>query len=313
MKFADYLTFNRAQWAELRSHTPLTLSEPDLESLRGINERVSLDDVVEVYLPLSRLLNLYVGAARNLSILKNAFLGRLAGHRPFVIAIAGSVAVGKSTFARILQALLARWPDHPHVELVTTDGFLHPNRYLEAHGLMKRKGFPESYDMRAMVQFLADIKAGLPEVQAPVYSHLAYDIVPGEYQTVRQPDILIFEGLNVLQAGTVGSTPGRPPTVIVSDMFDFSIYVDADEADIEAWYITRFLLLQPTRFADPKSYFHHYKDLPPEEARLVARTIWREINLVNLHENILPTRERANLVVRKHADHSVGEVWLRQL
>lgn len=313
MKFADYLVFTRPEWAALRSHTPLMLTEQDLEQMRGINERLSLDDVTEVYLPLSRLLNMYVAAARNLSTLKDSFLGRLVGRRPYIVAIAGSVAVGKSTFARVLQAVLARWPDHPRVELVTTDGFLYPNAQLEAAGHMKRKGFPESYDMRRMVQFLADIKAGVPEVRAPVYSHLAYDIVPGEWQVVRQPDILIFEGLNVLQTGVQGSTPGKLPTVIVSDLFDFSLYIDAEETDIEQWYIERFLLLQRTAFQNPKSYFHHYKDLPPDEARRVAGRIWEEINLVNLRENILPTRERANLVVRKLADHGVGEVWLRQL
>jgi type I pantothenate kinase len=313
MKFADYLTFTRPEWAELRSHTPLMLTEADLATMRGINERVSLEDVTDIYLPLSRLLNMYVAAARNLSTLKDSFLGRLAGRRPYVVAIAGSVAVGKSTFARVLQALLARWPDHPHVELVTTDGFLYPNAQLAAAGHMKRKGFPESYDMRLMVQFLADIKAGLPEVRAPVYSHLAYDIVPGQWQVVRQPDVLIFEGLNVLQPGVQGSTPGKLPTVIVSDLFDFSLYIDAEENDIEQWYIERFMLLQRTAFRNPQSYFHHYKDLPPDEAREKARSIWAEINLVNLRENIQPTRERAHLVVRKMADHSVGEVWLRQL
>lgn len=310
MEFADYLVFGREEWARLRSNTPLTLSDADLESLRGINENLSLDEVVEIYLPLSRLLNLHVAAARNLGRVKDAFLGRPAGAPPYVIAVAGSVAVGKSTFSRVLQALLARWPDHPRVDLVTTDGFLHPNRVLEERGLMRRKGFPESYDLRRMVQFLADVKAGKPEVAAPVYSHLAYDILPGEWQVVKRPDIVIFEGLNVLQTGS--GIPGRTAPVVVSDFFDFSVYLDADEADIETWYVERFLVLQRLVFQRPSSYFHHYRDLAPDEARRVARRIWREINGLNLRENILPTRERARVVLRKAADHSVREIRLRQ-
>lgn len=309
MQPAGYLTFTRAEWARLRSNTPLTLSEADLAPLRGANEQVSLDEVEKVYLPLSRLLNLQVRAARHLNGVKDAFLGRLVGSRPYVIAIAGSVAVGKSTFARVLQALMARWPDHPRVELVTTDGFLQPNRVLLANGSMQRKGFPESYDLRRMVQFLADIKAGVAEARAPVYSHQAYDIVPEEWQVVRQPDVLIFEGLNVLQ--TAGGT--RRHSVIVSDFFDYALYVDAEEADIETWYVERFLLRQRTSFQNPSSYFHHLKDLPPDQAREAGRRIWREINRVNLEENILPTRERANVVLRKRADHGIGEIWLRQL
>lgn len=313
-EFAAYIKYERDEWAQLRSNTPLTLSEEDLAQLRGANEAVSLKDVTEVYLPLSRLLNLHFRTARNLNGVKDEFLGRLVGKRPYVIGVAGSVAVGKSTFARILQALLARWPDHPRVALITTDGFLYPNKVLEERGLMGRKGFPESYDRRRMIAFLADIKAGKEEVTAPVYSHQAYDIVPGQLEVVRQPDILIFEGLNVLQTG--GLEPGgrsRTPSVIVSDFFDFSMYVDAEESYIEPWYVARFLLLQQTVFQNPTSYFHHYKDLSPDEAREVARGIWRDINLRNLLENILPTRERANVIVRKRPDHLVGEVWLRQL
>jgi type I pantothenate kinase len=304
-----YRTFTRAEWSLLRANTPLTLTQDDLVSLRGLNESVSLDELAEVYLPLSRLLNLHVRAARNLNSVTDTFLGRpIVGHT-YVIAVAGSVAVGKSTFARILQALMARWPDHPVVDLVTTDGFLYPLRELEARQLMRRKGFPESYDLKRMVQFLADIKAGLPEVKAPVYSHQAYDIVPGEWQVVRRPDVLIFEGLNVLQPGV----EGRPASVILSDFFDFSIYLDAETVDIAAWYLERFLLLQRTAFQKPTSYFHHYKDLSPEEAREAGRRIWSEINEVNLRENILPTRERANVVLRKAADHSIAQVSLRQL
>jgi type I pantothenate kinase len=309
MRPEAFHAFSRVEWAQLRSGTPLTLSEYDLVALRGINEQVSLDEVIEIYLPLSRLLNLHVRAARNLNGVKDAFLGRLICSRPYVIAVAGSVAVGKTTFARILQALMARWPDHPKVELVTTDGFLHPNRRLEADGMMPRKGFPESYDLKSMVQFLRDVKSGLPEVRAPVYSHVAYDIVADQWQVVRQPDVLIFEGLNVLQAG---NTCGRPSTVIVSDFFDFSLYRDADERDLERWYVDRFVMLQRTVFRKSASYFHHYRNLGPDEALQTGRRIWREINQINLRENIFPTRERANVVLRKNADHSITEIWLRQ-
>jgi type I pantothenate kinase len=312
VKLAAYDVFPRAAWAGLRASTPLTLAEADLAELRGANENVSLDEVVEVYLPLSRLLNLHVRAARSLGAVKGDFLGRPTARPPYVIAIAGSVAVGKSTFARVLQALLARWPEHPRVELVTTDGFLHPLAVLQQRNLMRRKGFPESYDLPAMARFLAELKAGSAEVRAPVYSHLTYDIVPGEWQRVRQPDILIFEGLNVLQTGAAAGF-GHPPTVIVSDFFDISLYVDAEESHIEAWYVERFLLLQRTAFQRPTSYFHHYKDLPPEAAREVAGGIWRDINQINLRQNILPTRERAHVVLRKGADHAIEQVWLRQL
>ena len=236
------------------------------------------------------------------------------GARPYVIGIAGSVAVGKSTFARVLQALLARWPDHPKVALVTTDGFLHPNRVLQARGLMQRKGFPESYDRKRMISFLGALKAGEPVVEAPVYSHQTYDIVPGQMQRVEQPDILIFEGLNVLQTWGVERSAGAPQaSVVVSDFFDFSIYVDAAEADIERWYQHRFLSLQQTAFRRTDSYFHHYQHLSQDEALKVASDIWREINLRNLRENIAPTRGRANLVVGKQADHRVGEILLRMI
>jgi len=312
-EFSAYVTFLRDEWAALRLSTPLTLGADELTRLQGVLEQVSLEDVVKIYLPLSRLLNLHFRSARTLAGVRDEFLGKPVGRRPYVIGIAGSVAVGKSTFARTLQALLARWPDHPSVALVTTDGFLYPNATLLERGLMQRKGFPESYDRRRMIQFLADLKAGQPEVSAPVYSHQSYDIVPDLMQSVSRPDILIFEGLNVLQTGTVDPGRTRTPSVIVSDFFDFSIYVDADEAHIERWYIDRFLLLQRTVFSNPQSYFHHYKDLPPEEAVAVAREIWSSINLLNLRENILPTRERANVVLRKRADHTVGEVWLREI
>ena len=308
-EFSAYEAFSRAEWAQLRSNTPLTLSEADLASLRGVNDQVSLSDVEEIYLPLSRLLNLHVRSARALVGVKDEFLGRLVGSRPYVIAIAGSVAVGKSTFARVLRALLSRWPDHPRVSLVTTDGFLYPNAVLESRGLMRRKGFPESYDRWRMIHFLADLKAGQPIVEAPVYSHQAYDILPDTLERIEQPDILIFEGLNVLQTASAESGA----SVVVSDFFDFSIYVDAEEANIEAWYLKRFMSLQQTVFRNPASYFHHYRDLSVTEATKTAQKIWRDINLRNLRENIQPTRERAHLVIRKRGDHQVDQIRLRQI
>lgn len=313
MELQAYTTFARRDWAALRFNTPLTLSAGDLVALSGLNEVVSEREVEEVYLPLSRLLNLHVRAARQLGAVKDEFLGRFVRSPPYVIAIAGSVAVGKSTFARVLQAILARWPDHPHVELVTTDGFLRPNAWLREHGLMQRKGFPESYDLRAMVDFLGKVKGGAAEAHAPVYSHQAYDIVPDQWQTVAQPDILIFEGLNVLQTHIAEAPGGRAPAVLVSDFFDFSLYLDAEVEDIETWYVERFLLLQQSAFRKRSSFFHHYKDLPDPEARDVARQIWRDINLANLRENILPTRGRAHVVLRKRPDHTIGEIRLRQI
>ena len=306
-----YLSFDREQWAELRAATPLTLDEADLESLRGINERIDLDEVAAVYLPLTRLLNLYVAATQNLHKASASFLGTLAPQVPYVIGIAGSVAVGKSTFARILQALLARWPDHPTVELVTTDGFLYPNSVLEERGIMNRKGFPESYDTRRLLQFLSEVKSGTAEVAAPVYSHVEYDIVPDEEVIVHQPDILILEGLNVLQVGAL--TENTAITDFVSDYFDFSIYVDAAEEDIEEFYIQRFLTLCDTVFQNPDSFFQHYAHLSRAEAIETARFIWREINGKNLRENIEPTKHRAGLLLHKGRDHRVTGVKLRRL
>jgi len=306
-----HLTFTREQWAELRATTPLTLSESDLELLRGINERIDLDEVATVYLPLTRLLNLYVAATQSLHTASAAFLGTRAPKVPYVIGVAGSVAVGKSTFARILQALLAHWPDHPQVDLVTTDGFLHPNHVLEERGIMNRKGFPESYDTRRLLQFLRDLKSGAPTATAPVYSHIVYDIVPNESVVVHQPDIVILEGLNVLQVG--GVAEGAPPTEFVSDYFDFSIYIDADERDIEEFYVQRFLTLCETVFKEPDSFFQHYAHLTRDEATETARMIWREINGKNLRENIAPTKNRAGLLLFKGRDHRVTSMKLRRL
>ena len=304
------MDFDRSEWARLRANTPLTLSETDLAELQGLNDRISLAEVEAIYLPLSRFLNLHVAATQNLHTATDTFLGTLPNPLPYVIGVAGSVAVGKSTFARVLRALLARWPDHPHVDLVTTDGFLYPNAVLESRGLMQRKGFPESYDVRRLVQFMADIKSGAPVVQAPVYSHQAYDIVPGEYQVVDRPDIVIIEGLNMLQTGDGGGARAR---VFVSDFFDFSIYIDADESAIEEWYVARFLTLRGTVFKNPRSYFHRYAGLSDADAQRTAREIWHSINGVNLRENIQPTRERARVVLEKGPDHAVRRVHLRTL
>jgi type I pantothenate kinase len=301
---SSYIEFSRAEWAALRASTPLTLNQADIDELRGINVALSLAEVEEVYLPLSRLLNLYVRASHQLLSVTDTFLGKPTTPVPYVIAVAGSVAVGKSTSARVLQALLARWPDHPRVDLVTTDGFLFPNAKLEERGLMHRKGFPESYDRRQLLRFVAELKSGAPEVAAPVYSHQAYDIVPGQERVIERPDILILEGLNVLQGGTIGT--------FVSDYFDFSIYVDADPADIEQWYVARFLTLRGTAFRDPSAYFHRYASLSDDGAWAEGGRIWREINLVNLDQNILPTRERATLILSKVSDHSVSRVSLRR-
>jgi len=313
-RFDPFLTFDRAAWAALRDSTPLTLSNEELRQLRGVNEEVSLDEVAEIYLPLTRLLNLRVMATRGLHDATDIFLGRRSAGVPFVIGIAGSVAAGKSTTARVLRALLARWPDHPRVDLVTTDGFLYPNRVLEERGLLARKGFPESYDVRALLGFVADVKSGRPRVEAPVYSHLHYDVVTGATIVVEQPDIMIIEGLNVLQGSSAATGQGtRIARPFVSDFFDFSIYVDAGEDDLRRWYVERFLRLRETAFRDPQSYFHTYATLTTAEAVSTAERIWREINDVNLRENIRPTRERAQLVLGKAGDHAVRRVRLRKL
>jgi type I pantothenate kinase len=314
---SPFVDLTREQWSALRERTPLPLSADEVERLRGLGDVVDLTEVVEVYLPLSRLLNLYVAAHSGLRGALNTFLGASAGGAgtqpgtPFVIGVAGSVAVGKSTTARLLQALLARWPEHPRVELVTTDGFLLPNAELERRGLMARKGFPESYDRRALTRFVADVKSGRPEVTAPVYSHLVYDIVPGRVKTVRRPDILIVEGLNVLQP----TLPGKDglTRIGLADHFDFSVYVDARTEDIEQWYLGRFRKLRETAFQDPDSYFRRYTQVPEEEALDYARMIWRTVNKPNLEQNVRPTRSRATLVLRKGPGHTVRRLSLRKL
>jgi type I pantothenate kinase len=309
MPFSTYTNFSRDEWAALRFNTPLTLAEADLAELKGLNERLSLVDVIEVYLPLSRFLNLHSNATRDLARVLDVFLGKTSGEVPYLIGIAGSVAVGKSTTARVMRALLARWPDHPRVDLVTTDGFLYPNAVLERLGLMERKGFPESYDTRRLVQLVADLKAGVPVVRAPTYSHLTYDIVPDDEQIIERPDIVIIEGLNVLQGGD-GREGDRP---FVSDFFDFSIYVDADESDVRTWFVDRFKRLRETAFRDPKSFFRRYAEMPEADAIAFATKVWTEINGRNLKENIAPTKERAHLILRKGPGHEVTGVSLRRV
>ena len=299
-----YLDFTADEWAALRANTPLTLTESDIEKIRGINVHLDVDMVENGFLPLSRLLNLHVLASNQLATVTDTFLGTPPRPRPFVIGIAGSVAVGKSTISRVLQELLSRWPQHPRVELVTTDGFLWPNEVLIERGLMERKGFPESYDRRSLLEFVALAKGGEDHLEVPVYSHFAYDVLKDETRVISRPDILIVEGLNVLQAGHQGA--------FVSDYFDFSIFVDADPEAVKGWYVQRFITLRDTAFAQPEAFFHRYAHLSDEEATAVATEIWEKINEVNLFENILPTRERATLILQKAADHSIERVRLRR-
>ncbi|MGH1352735.1 MAG: type I pantothenate kinase [Methyloligellaceae bacterium] len=310
-QFSPYRVFQREEWAKLRADTPMTLDEKDLEQLSGINIRLSMDEVIEVYLPMSRLLNLYVERSQVLHRVTSKFLGQNDGKMPFIIGVAGSVAVGKSTIGRALRELLARWPNHPRVDLISTDGFLYPNKVLEDRGIMNKKGFPQSFDAKRLLKFLADVKAGRPKVSAPVYSHFHYDIKPDEIAVVDQPDILIVEGLNVLQPANLPKDGKAIP--FVSDFFDFSIYIDAEEEIIKKWYIERFMRLRTTAFLDPDAYFHRYSKFSDEEALSTAIEIWDTINLRNLKRNILPTRQRAALILKKGEEHAVTSVALRKI
>lgn len=310
-QISPYRIFSRAEWATLRDDTPVTLTADEVTRLRSLHDRLDMAEVEEIYLPLSRLLSMYVAATQRLFRAEQRFLGTEDAKVPYIIGVGGSVAVGKSTTARVLQALLARWPNVPRVDLITTDGFLFPNAVLEREGLMQKKGFPESYDLPALLHFLSDVKAGRRPVRAPVYSHLIYDVLPNHWLEVDRPDILIVEGLNVLQTGRLPKDGKAIP--FVSDFFDFSIYLDADEDVLRHWYIDRFLTLRGTAFRDPKSYFHRYSQLKDAEATEVATSIWSRINLVNLRENILPTRQRAELILKKGESHVIEEVALRRL
>jgi type I pantothenate kinase len=308
---SPYRTFSRAEWAALRQDTPMTLTSDEVMRLRSLHDRLDLQEVEDIYLALTRLLSMYVDATQQLFRAQERFLTTRDVKMPFVIGVAGSVAVGKSTTARVLQALLARWPNVPKVDLVTTDGFLYPNSILAREGLMEKKGFPESYDLPALLRFLTDVKAGRRPARAPIYSHLIYDVVPNQWVEVDRPDILIVEGLNVLQTGRLPKDGQAIP--FVSDFFDFSVYLDADEEVLKSWYVDRFLTLRGTAFRDPKSYFHRYSELSDEEAVETAASIWERINLVNLHESILPTRQRADLILKKSETHAVEQVSLRRL
>ena len=311
LQFSPYRVFDREEWSRLRLDTPMTLLESELEQLSGIIEELSVAEVEEIYLPMSRLLNLYVAASQQLHAVTSKFLSRDDGKVPFILGVAGSVAVGKSTTARVLKALLARWPDHPRVEQITTDGFLLPNAELERRQIMNRKGFPESFDTARLLNFLADVKSGVKRIEVPVYSHFHYDILVDQKTIIESPDILIVEGLNVLQPARMPR--GGEAIPFVSDFFDFSIYLDAEPEVIRDWYVTRFMRLRSTAFRDPGAYFHQYASLSHDDARARATEIWNTINLKNLEEHILPTRQRAGLILRKSSDHHVESVALRKL
>ena len=308
---SPYRTFTRSAWAAMREDAPMTLTSDEVQRLHSLHDRLDIKEVEDIYLPLSRLLSMYVDATQRLFVAQERFLRTEDAKMPYIIGVAGSVAVGKSTTARVLQALLARWPHVPKVDLVTTDGFLYPNAVLAREGLMEKKGFPESYDLPALLRFLTDVKAGRRPARAPIYSHLIYDVIPNQWVEVDRPDILIVEGLNVLQTGRLPKDGKAIP--FVSDFFDFSVYLDATDEVLRAWYIDRFLTLRGTAFRDPKSYFHRYSNLSDAEATETAVAIWERINLVNLHENILPTRQRVDLILNKNASHMVQEVSLRRL
>lgn len=310
-QLTPYIDFNRKEWSRLRASTPLTLDDDDLQALRGINERLDINEVEEVYLPISRLLILYVEATQALYDARRTFLGNHDAKVPYIIGVAGSVAVGKSTTSRLLQALISRWPDRPKVDLVSTDAFLYPNRILEERGLMNRKGFPESYDRRALIKFLLDVKSGKQVVNAPIYSHISYDILKDRHQEIRQPDILIVEGLNVLQTGPKSKM--NIPEFFVSDFFDLSIYVDALEEHIKTWYVERFLVFMETAFRKPNAFFRRFSELSKDEAITTASEIWDTINAVNLRENIEPTKNHAHLILMKDRDHSVKNIRLRKI
>ncbi len=311
LAFSPYIVFNRQEWAKLRADTPMTLKATELAQLSGLLEQLSVEEVEQVYLPISRLISLYVGGAQTLDTVTSEFLGRAADKVPFVIGVAGSVAVGKSTTARVLKALLARWPGHPRVDLITTDGFLKPNTILEEQGLMDRKGFPESFNTTALLRFLADVKSGREQVEAPIYSHFQYDILENQKIIIERPDILIVEGLNVLQPARMPSDGAGIP--FVSDFFDFSLYIDAEPDVIQEWYLARFMRLRSTAFRDPAAYFHRFATMSDAEAHKFALRTWRDINLKNLEENILPTRQRARLILHKGPDHRVETMALRKL
>ncbi|WP_376766721.1 type I pantothenate kinase [Peribacillus huizhouensis] len=309
--YSPYVTFTKEEWAKLRFNTPMTLSEAELWELQGINENISMDEVTKIYVPLTRLINLYATASQQLHSVTDTFFGKNTRKIPYIIGIAGSVAVGKSTTSRIIKALLSKWHNHPKVEIVTTDGFLFPNSVLEQKGLMQRKGFPESYDIRELINFLAQLKSGAPTISAPVYSHLYYDVLPGQNVLINQPDIVIVEGINVLQTPILQDQSS--PSVFVSDFFDLSIYVDAVETDLKEWYINRFMKLKETAFHNPQSYFHRYASLSDREAFVVAADIWNRINKVNLLHNIEPTKTRADLILTKAASHDIRTIKLRKI